>query len=613
MEAGPESHARRRRRTARRVKAALVGGVAIFGLATLGVGAKAEDPRTPIPEKGFIEQVPAAPCAPESEFDMPDFYGAKCKRLKFVFGPLAVKPGQNDLLIEPVTIEKPAYDGYITRFKPNLIDQSGYAPPVEELHLHHATWLNLGRSYGDGPFMASGEEKTIPYWPQGYGMKVLKDDTWGLLHMIHNATPTPRVVWIIYDIDFVKAADAEAIQPDGKPLLQNTKNIWLDVGGGKFHDETETYPFNPIYNVQRGHGSVDPNSGNRTCSFPAENCSRYNSLGNVSAQQGKAVAVKGKDWHVPDGFLGPTGVGTLVVMGGHLHPGGIVDKVSLVRNGEERPIHTSEAYYWSGDGTERDGDPTSWDFSMTAVSKDLGWGILIKEGDTIRLNAEYDSEFSSWYENMGIVMTWVAPGDTSGVDPFAPGVTIEPDGYPTTAKYPPGMSGNCTPSATTICARGQITHTRYQENKNHGPCTANGSCPAIPASPDRKGPTLSEIDMGGFSYGPADFGVIAQAGLPQVKVGQPLKFVNADTADYMWHTATRCQEPCSGPTKVDYPIADGGNGSWDDIMDFDSSELGIGLYPAQRVDWTITPDKTGVYTFFCRIHPSMRGAVEVVQ
>ena len=601
------------RRSRKRVPilfAVAVAAVALIASAIAGP-ARAE-PQRPIPEAAFVgDPVPAASCTPESEFDIPDYYGSKCKRLRFVFGPIQVKPGQNDLMIEPATIQQPRYDGYMTRFEPNLIDQSGMAPPVEELHLHHGTWLNVGRSYGSGPFMASGEEKTIAFWPQGYGMKVLKDDVWGFLYMVHNATPVPRTVWITYDIDFVKASDAEAVNPlTGKPLITNTKNIWLDVGGGKFHDETETYPFNPVYNVQRGFGTVNPASGKKECSFPDENCARYNSLGNPSAQQGKAVDVKGKDWRFDDGFLGDTGVGTLVVMGGHLHPGGLVDKISLVRDGVEKPIHTSEAVYWNEeDGTKPGGAPTSWDFSMTGVSKDIGWKILVKEGDILRLNAVYDSNDASWYENMGIVMSWVAPGDTSGVDVFNPATSIV-DGYPTQAKYPEGMAGNCTNSATTICLRGQITHGQMPENANHGRCDLDSTCQGIT---NKKGPAVDRIDMVAFTYGAADFGVINQTGIPQVKKNAPLLFNNLDTFDYMWHTATSCKYPCSGPTTVDYPLADGGNGDPNDTMDFDSSELGVGLYPAQRMDWTLVPDRTGTFTFFCRIHPSMRGAFEVVE
>jgi len=30
------------------------------------------------------------------------------------------------------------------------------------------------------------------------------------------------------------------------------------------------------------------------------------------------------------------------------------------------------------------------------------------------------------------------------------------------------------------------------------------------------------------------------------------------------------------------------------------------------VAWTFTPTRDGVYTFFCRVHPGMRGAFKVV-
>ena len=73
---------------------------------------------------------------------------------------------QNDVLIGPVTIEKPMRDGYITRFKPNLVRADGTVPPVEQVHLHHGTWLSEP-SYGSGPFFAAGEEKTIAPFPQG--------------------------------------------------------------------------------------------------------------------------------------------------------------------------------------------------------------------------------------------------------------------------------------------------------------------------------------------------------------------------------------------------------------------------------------------------------------
>jgi hypothetical protein len=61
---------------------------------------------------------------------------------------------------------------------------------------------------------------------------------------------------------------------------------------------------------------------------------------------------------------------------------------------------------------------------------------------------------------------------------------------------------------------------------------------------------------------------------------------------------------------VSYPLADG-------KVQFDSGQLGYGpqgyTAAAQRSEW-LTPDKLppGTYTYFCRVHPYMRGAFRVV-
>jgi len=629
-----------------------------LALSMLGTTASFADDETryPVPEAGVITGGTPGTCLPDSVYDIPDYYGADCSRLKVVFGPIQVKPGQNDILIQPVTVEKPLFDNHLVRFKPSLIEVSprnlAISPPVEELHLHHGTWLNAGRSYGDGPWIASGEEKTVASWPKGYGLQIKPEDQWLFLHMVHNATALPREVWVTYDLDVVKAEGATRLG------LKNTRGIWLDVatgsGWGQGERNYDAYPFNPIYNSQRGFGSVDERtfgrlpagtltkddgSGRTVCSWPAQNCARFNSEGNVSAQQGvpaknaagETIAISGKDTVISKSTLGGKETGTLVVMGGHLHLGGIRDEISLVRDGVERPIHVSDAYYWNPIDSKKVGArPTSWDFSMTGASADNGWAVNVKAGDRIRLNSVYDSELGSWYENMGIVMTWVVPGDEVGVDVFAKDengdyvVELDP-GIPDTAKVPDFVSEAeagyavpfnepCSADADTLCLRGQITHPHYTASGNHGDCSLSlRGCPALPTALV-DGPLLTDIPMGGFNYGPADFAVIGLSGIPQVKVNSKVTFHNLDTADNMWHTVTRCAEPCTGPTTVDYPIANGGTGA-DDLMDFDSSELGIGLSVPNRVSWSFTPpagseDKT--YTFYCRIHPSMRGAFKVV-
>jgi hypothetical protein len=622
-------------------------------LIAVALPAGAQEP--PHPDPAFLHQsVPAGPCVVENEYEANIYglevgdvrYGDKCKRIKFAFGPIVVKPGENDALIEPVTIEKPAYTGYITRFKPDLVRAlDGESPPTDDMHLHHATWLNAYPSYGRGPFFASGEEKTIATFPDGYGMRVGAMDTWLLLYMVHNDITTPEVVWLTYDIDYI--ADGDAAEFDMVPI----KPLWLDVQNPRIHPEAPNTSSNPVFNVQRGFGTVDPDTGRLVCTWPKENCARHDSYGMVTPNQGKTVdndgnpiSIGGTDWRVTADMAG-----TIVGLGGHLHFGGLRDEVSLVRDGVEKPIFISDAIYW--DWQQRDPErvgapPWSWDFSMT-VTGSPDWKVKIKQGDIIRINAVTDAEDASWYEGMGIVVGYVAPLDDphapAGVDVFDDDVVIDP-GVPDRMLVPPGpwdvkngwVPDTCTPDLTgasgqkRLCLRGQVTHGPMEESSNH-----SGGCPptGCPDLPDVKGDVTDEIVSVGFTYGNADLGVIEAMGMPQVRKDQPVRLWNADTVGRIWHTYTRCAYPCNGPKDMNYPRADGGRGDPDDVMDFDSNEIGYGTFfepasgqfppsysgksPQQAVRdglyTEFTPTETGVYTFFCRIHKSMRGAFEVVE
>jgi plastocyanin len=108
-------------------------------------------------------------------------------------------------------------------------------------------------------------------------------------------------------------------------------------------------------------------------------------------------------------------------------------------------------------------------------------------------------------------------------------------------------------------------------------------------------------------------------GVPTVKLGSKLRFTNLE-GGWIYHTATSCAFPCLGPTGAAFPLADG-RSSAGRPLDFDSSEMGVGV-PAigptkQRLDYEldVTPErgfKQGdIVTYFCRIHPSMRGGFEV--
>ncbi len=564
----------------------------------------------PLPDPNFLTEVTQSPCKYDSQDAIEkqgyeqegwgaetDYtrYPGNCRRIHFSYGPIVVKPGQNDVLVGPVTIEKPAEDGYITRFKPNLVDQNGAVPPVEQVHLHHGTWLSLTGNYGNSAFFAAGEEKTIAPFPKGYGMPIKRTDQWQLLYMVHSAVQQPMLTWITYDIDFVPAANGAAVGM--KPALP----IWLDVRPSAY----------PVFNVQRKYGGEDGQ-----CTWPREECAAFDPFGKKIAGNGLPADKPGTDLKLPaEG--GSFGIaqnwkgGTLIGIGGHLHPGGIQNEVDVVRDGESKRIYNGVPSYWDhNDQTKPGGPPTSWDFSMR-VSGLPKYGIHLEPGDVLRSNATYDTTAISSYEDMGIAVGLLVPDDADG-NPQAPGLD------PFTAPVDNSErcdSGGLEAATPTLCPNGYgETHGHYAENGNY-----SGPAPgATLDAPD--GPETTKIAIADFLYAPGDLTTVDTTGIPQVKLGGSLEFTNADSA-LIPHTITTCAYPCLGETGSAFPLPDGTT-SLGRPLDLDSSELGYGVPEISGVknesQWSIPITQTEGYqagevvTYFCRIHPSMRGAFKVV-
>ena len=207
--------------------------------------------------------------------------------------------------------------------------------------------------------------------------------------------------------------------------------------------------------------------------------------------------------------------------------------------------------------------------------------MKVKRGDVLSVSATYDSKRASWYESMGIDPVAFAPGAGGGVDPF---------------------SGK-------LDERGKITHGHLRENRNHG---GERRRPRRPAQAGRRaGRHRDPLAITDFLYGQGDLlrgGAALAAGRPS-RPAQSLTFVNRDAARTIFHTITACRAPCNRTTGIAYPLADG-------PVDFDSGELGFGpqgFTPAANRDTWSTPATlgSGTYTYFCRIHPFMRGSFRV--
>ena len=492
------------------------------------------------------------------------------EHLHFAAGPYRITPGANLILLDTNHVPKPSQDGYMVRVAPNLHYARpsgkccGGIPRVDVIHLHHGVWLSNGTA-GEGedngfgalyPFMASGEEKTVYEFPRGYGYPVGASDTWVLNYMIHNLTSKSAQVYITYDIDFVPATSPAAAQ------ITPVHPIWMDV---------ENHHIYPVFDVHR-HSGVH---GRFT--FP--------DMAKHAYPAGSAPLNEFTVDHP----------GTLVATAGHVHPGGLHDDLDLIRPAA-RPapgtirgsvpnsvrLFRSSAHYFDRRG------PISWDMAMTATPSD--WRPQVKAGDVLRVSTTYNTTRASWYESMGIMVVWEAWNADNGVDPFA---------------HP-------------LDERGHVTHGHLAEDNNHGGAHPLGSTAAAFPDCSRRTVQISE-----FQYNPGDF---TSSGMnrciPTATQGHSITFVNDDASplapgnplsptkaylDSVFHTVTACQNPCSLNTGISYPLANGTGA-------YDSGQLGLGTPATGKLSWS-TPAglKPGTYTFFCRIHPFMRGVFRIVQ
>jgi plastocyanin len=281
------------------------------------------------------------------------------------------------------------------------------------------------------------------------------------------------------------------------------------------------------------------------------------------------------------GFAQKSSVGrdiTLLATAGHLHPGGLYDDLNITRNGSKKLLFHSVAKYFEPAGA------VSWDVSMTATKP--SWKVAVHAGDMLSTTTTYDTKNASWYEVMGIMVVWYADGIQPGaVDPYR----------------------------RSVDTTGLLTHGHLRENDNHG----GGTFPLPDARALANGFSTSSVSIKGFLYGLGDLNRIGKARRPPViHAGQALTFTNLDGTQALftqgaYHTITACQAPCNRSTGIAYPIA---NGS----VQFDSRELGYGPNshtPAANTNTWTTPAnlRPGTYTYFCRIHPFMRGAFRVVK
>lgn len=541
------------------------------------------------------------------------------QRTTYTVGPLNVTSGQNRISYKPMTgSEKPLVDGWITRIVPNLVNVDGSIPKSSRVMFHHGVWINQSAPAGSQLFFATGEEKTNMELPDGYGLRYKASDRWMLNHMIHNLVPDPMTLYVTYTIDFITDRSPAAVG------IVPVKPIWMDVESGNY----------PVFDVLRDSGGKD---GEFT--YPQDASNPY------------PPGIKKNERTI-------TTDGVLVATTGHVHTGGLSTNLYLKRNGagyegpscaapksyaaqirklkarngqlaDRRRTNARRSHGAAKSAVARrlnrlsrsnrkqlnrvraldskakrayqgcrstqpsvtgnrvhlfnskakyfyDTGPVSWDMAMYSTDED--WRVAVKAGDTLELQTTYETKIASWFESMGINVIYMA-AQTGGENPYRTKVDYE----------------------------GVLNHGHYEENNDHG-----GSNPVVGPDPRTLPDGLlssGPFEIGGYSYEAGDFRLPGSLGRPPViKKGQSFTFElsSADASREIWHSVTSCKSPCNKSTGISYPIPDG-------EFQFDSGQLGTGGPPTVGRNTWSTPANlpVGTHTFFCRIHPLMRGAVRV--
>jgi hypothetical protein len=288
----------------------------------------------------------------------------------------------------------------------------------------------------------------------------------------------------------------------------------------------------------------------------------------------------------------------LVSTAGHLHPGGLHTDLWLRREGARiaKPAcatkssakarrlcrqkaprgHGSNVHLFRSDAKYFEpAGAVSWDVAMTGTRRD--WAVKVRKGDVLSTTATYNTKRGAWWESMGIMVAYMAPAGEPGDNPYRKRVD-----------YP-----------------GKPTHGHLAENNNHGGEPTNLPDPRkLPDGVDVSGGLIDILD---FKYAVGDFSLTGQNRLPAViRRGQSATFRNLEGGDQrLYHSITSCKAPCTGKVGIAYPLADG-------PVQFESNTLGVRTPAAGTTEWR-TPSnlKRGTYTYFCRIHPFMRGAFRV--
>lgn len=638
------------------MKRFLIAGVAVLATAASLLPAQA-DPLSQRDMAKVIQQAPKRYLRSEP---------GKSEQLTLLFGPYEIPPGQdsNRILAD---INLPA--GFVKSVSPDLVDAtSGRIPTEQEAHIHHAHWFRittqddcndavttncelyytkvdgargalpefvppeLAAQVPDGGGLSwvfgTGEEKTqggfVPRETLNdaddngvpdiqYGMEIEDAERQALIFMIHNKTASPMQVFVTLDVDWVWGTAAEISAATGIPMHPLRGQLWGRTGDASSTDpdldSSYTAQVDGTAIVAGGHAHPMVYNNRLTNLGPDGRCTADVDNDGVP---GLTLLNARKIDHVPGAW-----------------PYSEDFQMGVAKYGWRSPIHKGDvikqiaSYDVSNDGV------SAADFALPGNAASLGYPTAAEIASNANGGDTVDGQPHQTFDGMNHYGMYVDPAQAP--EPYGPDLDNNgcPDNFAEVAA--PELLGADTPKVQQKLRtdawgiapyfapganEGMQNHTWPALDPTCGdfpyatrPVCENVSGPAT----DHSGIATDTISTVGFQYIPGGYGLPGALGAPAIvsKAGG-LRLINQDAAGNIRHSITTCKWPCAGSYVSNFPRPDGrlysgkmGNvdpidggfsGNWQPVYDVDMSRFDVGEF----------------VSYYCTIHPSMRGAFEVV-
>ena len=501
------------------------------------------------------------------------------KKMRFWYGPYAMPAGWD---ANRVDLDIPVHNGMIIAVEPELrINPDWKEPSHQVAHIHHAHWFALDPGNEEDNYtggntewiFGNGDEETRADFAERsaaggknapmYGEYIGLGGPQAMIYMLHNKTAQNMVGYVVLDVTF-KYGTLEQLNATGREHR--------DVSGVLF-GRTFDVPRQP-----KGDGL-------------------WNTTQDMRTSEGKPRPI---EWTA-------TIDGTMIGTGSHVHPGGLTVLTENMGS-KENPCRddgrgTGGRLLLKSDIVNRK-VPFSEDYQMEVTRP--SWRAPVHKGDRIRITGYYANKKHAWYTAMthngiyidekqkpkGRCKPYLVGKDAKkrikvAVKARSGGKRFVKRPLDPTEGVPNRKWGH---SHDTFCGK----------KFGYDPCEPPFKEPAA-------GPEADRVTIANFQYFPGGRGAPGDQALPPtVKQGNSITFFNADQQANIRHSVTTCPYPCNGTYVSNYPWADG---RWD------SGTLGLDAIDGGSPNPVAETPKdlpVGKYSYFCRIHPFMRGEFRVV-